>query len=68
MHEALCATRVAVAPDTHITVTVSVGVAFLPADTTHPAELVLLADQLLYTAKEAGRDGVVADRLFTVAA
>jgi PleD family two-component response regulator len=40
-------------------VTVSVGVAMPPADETDPTALVLLADQLLYRAKESGRDRVV---------
>jgi diguanylate cyclase (GGDEF)-like protein len=50
---------IAVSGEATFTVTVSIGVACLPADVSEPGELLLLADQMLYLAKESGRDRVV---------
>ncbi|GAA2711921.1 GGDEF domain-containing protein [Actinoplanes palleronii] len=59
IHRAVRERPVPVGPAAEITVTVSVGVASMPADVTEPDRLPLLADQLLYQAKGAGRDRVV---------
>ncbi|WP_436533354.1 diguanylate cyclase [Actinoplanes sp. HUAS TT8] len=58
VHTAIRATPIPVAADQAITVTISVGVACTPTDVADPARLPLLADQLLYQAKNAGRDRV----------
>ncbi|GAA0255093.1 GGDEF domain-containing protein [Cryptosporangium japonicum] len=52
------ATPIPVSADTSITTTVSVGVATLPTNVSTSSDLVLLADRLLYTSKEAGRNRV----------
>jgi two-component system cell cycle response regulator len=63
IHDAVRRAPVAVTADTAITVTVSVGLACRTADkSANPEELVALADRLLYTAKETGRDRVAAER------
>ncbi|MFI1991566.1 GGDEF domain-containing protein [Actinoplanes sp. NPDC020271] len=58
IHAAVRATPIPVTATESITVTVSVGVACTPTDVTDSAGLPLLADQLLYQAKESGRDQV----------
>lgn len=58
VHAAVRETPVPVSATVAIPVTVSVGVASMPADVTEPDRLPLLADQLLYQAKDAGRDRV----------
>jgi two-component system cell cycle response regulator len=58
VHAAVRETPVQVSATVAVTVTVSVGVATMPADVTEPVRLPLLADQLLYQAKNAGRDRV----------
>ncbi len=58
IHAAVRATPIPVTATESITVTVSVGVACTPTDVTDSARLPLLADKLLYQAKEAGRDQV----------
>jgi two-component system, cell cycle response regulator len=59
LHAAVRERRIPLGPEVAITVTVSVGVANLPPDA-EPDRLPLLADQLLYSAKNAGRDRVLA--------
>ena len=58
VHRAVRSAPIVVNPATAITVTVSLGVATTPGDAQTPDELVLLADRLLYNAKETGRDQV----------
>ncbi|SHN75049.1 GGDEF domain-containing protein [Cryptosporangium aurantiacum] len=58
VHQAIRRTPIAVNSTTGATVTASVGVATLPVDAPDPESLMMLADQLLYTAKEGGRDRV----------
>jgi diguanylate cyclase (GGDEF)-like protein len=47
------------APPEGLKVTLSLGVAFFPADAAAPDELVQAADEALYQAKEGGRDQVI---------
>jgi two-component system, cell cycle response regulator len=58
IHATVRAVPIPVTATESVTVTVSVGVACTPTDVTESARLPLLADQLLYRAKEAGRDQV----------
>ncbi|TQS42120.1 sensor domain-containing diguanylate cyclase [Cryptosporangium phraense] len=60
VHEAIRRTPIDVGGGVEITVTASVGIATLPVDAPTGDALVRLADQLLYRAKEAGRDRVAA--------
>lgn len=47
-------------PGRHITL--SIGLAEFPKDSAEPADIIALADQALYAAKEAGRNRVVSSR------
>ncbi|GAA3392487.1 GGDEF domain-containing protein [Cryptosporangium minutisporangium] len=60
VHRGIRRTPITVSGSAATTVTVSVGVATLPVDAPDPAALMLLADQLLYAAKDNGRDRVAA--------
>jgi two-component system, cell cycle response regulator len=51
--------RAAVAADREIGVTVSAGVATLPADAADANQLIAAADEALYAAKRAGRDRIL---------
>jgi diguanylate cyclase (GGDEF)-like protein len=59
IHQAITGEPIFVTDDVAITVTVSVGVACLPAEDAGPDQLTLLADQMLYRAKQTGRNRVV---------
>jgi diguanylate cyclase (GGDEF)-like protein len=63
VHQAVRRAPIAVGPTAAITVTASLGVASMPDAADSTADLILLADQLLYTAKETGRDRVAAPEL-----
>ena len=56
------AAAVAAGPGIELSVTVSAGVAALPADASTAATLIAAADRALYAAKAAGRDRVMAAR------
>jgi two-component system cell cycle response regulator len=57
---AVCDHPVEVGEGVAITITVSIGVACRPADVPESGQLTPLADQMLYQAKQAGRNRVVA--------
>lgn len=59
---AIALESIPISEDQIINVTVSVGVATFPTDTTSESQLISLADQALYTAKKCGRNRVFQGR------
>jgi len=65
---AICGSPITLSDDRAVPVSVSIGVACMPTDVTERDQLTLVADQMLYRAKESGRNRVVAaSDLVTVA-
>jgi diguanylate cyclase (GGDEF)-like protein len=56
MREAVSATHIPIGDDARVRVTVSIGLATLPADGVTPRDLLHAADQAVYVAKRSGRN------------
>ena len=56
LREAVSATQVPIGDETRVRVTVSIGLASMPADGSTPRDLAHAADQALYAGKRAGRN------------
>jgi len=59
IRRAVGGTPITVRPDTHVTITASIGAACLPEHADTPETLILAADHALYSAKDAGRNRTV---------